>query len=85
MSTLDENQYCDAGYYCEAGSDVPNPELTPAIGDPTGQGNICQKGFYCPKGSATPTQCAAGTYEPRTGSAECQECPAGYYCEIECF
>jgi hypothetical protein len=43
-------------------------------------GDLCPKGHYCPRGTETPLLCAAGTYEPRVGSEECQVCPAGYYC-----
>jgi hypothetical protein len=43
-------------------------------------GDLCPKGHYCPRGSEKPTLCAAGYYEPRVGSEECQVCPAGYYC-----
>lgn len=46
---------------------------------------MCSEGNYCPQGSFEETPCAPGTYEFRKGSAECQECPAGYYCEEGCF
>lgn len=80
MSVLNVDQYCDAGYFCTVGSDIPNPIDLEAT-----KGDQCQPGYYCPTGSAEPTLCVAGTYEPRIASDECQECPIGYYCEEGCF
>jgi hypothetical protein len=74
----DENQYCDPGYFCNEGSDIPNP-LQNADGT-VDKGGLCERGYYCPRGSATMTPCAPGYYERREGSEECQECPVGYYC-----
>lgn len=70
---LNRNKICDAGYYCTEGATVPHPE------DGT-TGNICDVGNYCPSNSSSETQCAAGTYETRTGMDECQDCPEGFYC-----
>lgn len=72
--TLDaRNKQCDAGYFCTEGSETPYPE------DGT-SGNKCPVGHYCPTQSSEATECAAGTYETRTGSDECQTCPEGFYC-----
>ena len=82
-----ESGYCEAGYYCPAGS-------------VTKQGaGLCEEGYYCPAGSATKqgTPCPEGYYCPETylkkpcdagyhcpaGSTSIQkgmECEAGYYC-----
>ena len=62
--------YCDAGYYCPGGQDTPSP------GDLT-----CWKGHYCVVGSSLPELCPNGTYQFDAGRAECDICPAGYYCD----
>jgi hypothetical protein len=36
MSELTPNNDCYAGYYCNEGSDIPNPTL-----DPLGKGDFC--------------------------------------------
>lgn len=46
----------------------------------------CPTGHYCEKKAGTPTKCPAGTFndhEMGTSSADCQPCPAGWYCEGE--
>jgi hypothetical protein len=61
---------CFAGYYCEGGDAIPNP-------------NICPEGSFCPKGSYQPTPCPAGTVssgEGNTNSTSCAPCQAGRYC-----
>ena len=64
---------CADGFHCIKGNKVDKPNgSVPADGGP------CAAGSYCLKGLST--QCAAGTYEPRTGSSACQQCPAGYKC-----
>ena len=43
----------------------------------------CTEGTYCPPGSAAGTFCPPGTFTFRTNltsPAECEVCPAGYYC-----
>ena len=75
-----EDKKCYAGYYC--------PNLGVKANTPAATGNTipnaktCPKGHFCKTGSATPTICAKGYYEPREGSDDCQECPAGYYCPL---
>ena len=74
---LSRNKICDAGYYCLQGATVPYPidtTLPLAI-----IGNKCEAGHFCP-GLTAREECAAGTYESRTGSDACQDCPEGYYC-----
>ncbi|GIQ81354.1 hypothetical protein KIPB_002301, partial [Kipferlia bialata] len=70
---------CNAGYYCEGGSDSYSPT------DSTGNA-ICPVGHYCDAGSASPVQCPAGTYNPSTKGdsiSDCLACTAGMYCESE--
>ena len=67
------NKVCDPGYYCTEGAVKPHPD------DATG--GICPAGSYCPEASPEPTVCDPGFYETRDGSDECQDCPAGFYCE----
>lgn len=64
---------CSAGYYCLAGSTNATPSNATF-------GGLCPAGHYCPAGGWEPKPCADGTYEPRTGSSACQNCPAGYVC-----
>ena len=64
---------CPPGFVCREGTD----DFTKYP---------CPQGNYCPAGTSSPTQCAAGTYNPNTGGmsiASCRTCPAGYYCPIE--
>eukprot|EP00347_Sterkiella_histriomuscorum_P024098 403332318 len=85
---------CEAGYYCNAGSKVPNPIDNV-------QGNVCPVGAYCVEGSTAPVLCPIGTYNDKVGASslsfclQCPDerscltegtyspgdgCPAGYYC-----
>ena len=64
---------CDDGYVCLGRAMYAKPT------DGT-TGRLCQKGHYCIAG--VETQCAPGTYEPRLGSALCQNCPKGYSCGL---
>lgn len=70
-----KDKSCYAGYYCPVASGA-------VIGNTIPYPNLCPAGHFCLTGSATPTICAAGYYEPRTGSDACQECPSGYYCPL---
>jgi hypothetical protein len=47
----------------------------------------CPPGHNCPEGSAQPLACTGesgnsqdGVYQNQKGAAECEICPAGYYC-----
>ena len=62
---------CDAGFYCPGKShvSVPNPP------------NLeCPIGYHCPLGSSIPRACSSGYYTNHTQAAECQICPAGFFC-----
>lgn len=63
---------CDPGFYCPAGTDVPNPPATP-----------CPIGLYCPGGMGIPVPCNPGFFTNRTQASECLECPEGFYCVPE--
>jgi hypothetical protein len=68
---------CKGGYYCIEGATKPTP--TDGV-----EGDICSEQNYCPPGSYQQSNCPAGTYLPYEGAsslAECQQCPAGYYCD----
>lgn len=44
---------------------------------------LCPSGQYCTSGQESATNCAAGTYNPRSGagaSSDCENCPYGSYC-----
>ena len=84
----------DAGFYCPAGWVFPRTtepacstagwDLTSSKVLPTGKTRAIEwpAGNYCPAGSATPTPCAAGTYNAVAGqrvSSACLSCPAGKY------
>ncbi|KAE8591947.1 hypothetical protein XENTR_v10018612 [Xenopus tropicalis] len=69
---------CFEGYYCTAGSKLPNPEE-----ELSGRGGPCPSGHYCPKGSSVPIPCPLGTYSSKLklfSEDECTPCPAGHYC-----
>ena len=61
---------CDEGWFCPAGSTVPQPP-----------GNECLAGHSCPQGSPTETPCASGYYQPNVGQGACLICPDGQYCD----
>ena len=62
--------YCDPGYYCPGGQDTASPGQL-----------LCWKGHYCTSGSVLPVLCPNGTYQANEGRADCDLCPAGYYCD----
>ena len=64
---------CADGFHCIKANKVAKPNGSVAT-----DGKPCSAGSFCIKGKST--LCAAGTYEPRTGSKACQQCPAGYKC-----
>ena len=43
-------------------------------------GDECTRGHYCPSGSSLPKPCDPGYYVNRSQSAECDPCPARYFC-----
>ncbi|XP_077422977.1 uncharacterized protein LOC144052618 isoform X3 [Vanacampus margaritifer] len=73
---------CQAGYYCIAGVNFPNPDGNYSIG----VGGACPKGRYCPEGTSLPLPCPVGTYSDRlyvTDITGCSSCPAGQFCATE--
>ncbi|XP_072282810.1 uncharacterized protein [Pyxicephalus adspersus] len=70
---------CQAGFFCTAGSLVPNP---------SGNGNesfggVCPPGHFCPPGTSMPIPCPYGTFSDRrylSAESQCIPCPPGYYC-----
>ncbi|XP_028320851.1 uncharacterized protein LOC114474630 [Gouania willdenowi] len=70
---------CQAGFYCIAGVNFPNPDGNFS----TGLGGACPKGRYCPEGTSIPLLCPPGTYSNNfylTDAFGCNSCPAGHYC-----
>ncbi len=69
---------CAGGYLCFGKASSPTPTMLIEGGRP------CNAGYYCSLdatlGYTVELLCPAGTYEPRQGSAQCQTCPAGFYC-----
>eukprot|EP01022_Parablepharisma_sp_SALTPOND_P014589 TRINITY_DN199_c1_g1_i1.p1 TRINITY_DN199_c1_g1~~TRINITY_DN199_c1_g1_i1.p1 ORF type:complete len:4309 (-),score=431.50 TRINITY_DN199_c1_g1_i1:34-12960(-) len=69
---------CAEGYVCTGSATTATPL------DLTEGGRPCDEGHYCVLGPVggivVELPCPAGTYEPRKGSKQCQECPAGFYC-----
>ena len=43
----------------------------------------CGSGTYCPVGSATPTDCAAGTFNPNASAESCRPCVGGEYQDVQ--
>ncbi|XP_071807027.1 uncharacterized protein, partial [Asterias amurensis] len=70
---------CWAGYYCDRTATRPDP--TDGV-----TGDICPAGRYCGVGTgANPPSCPIGTFSNNTQLTavyECENCTAGYYCEI---
>jgi hypothetical protein len=70
---------CIKGFFCEAGSDVENPDGSTN----NGKGYPCPIGHYCLEGSLVPTPCPLGKFTLTEGSDEvtdCEICTEGYYC-----
>ncbi|KAM8904697.1 uncharacterized protein AB9W97_008232 isoform 6-T6 [Spinachia spinachia] len=70
---------CQAGYYCTAGVNFPNPDGNFS----TGVGGACPKGMFCPEGTSLPLSCPPGTYSYSlhlTDASGCSPCPAGHFC-----
>eukprot|EP00347_Sterkiella_histriomuscorum_P018896 403343756 len=70
---------CEAGYYCNEGSKVPNPIDNV-------QGNVCPAGSYCVEGSTAPVLCPIGTYNDKVGASSlsfCLQCPDERSCQTE--
>lgn len=66
---------CSAGYFCDGESTRPDHKQ-------------CPPGFYCPEGSESPVPCSPGHFNSERGKwqpADCQLCPAGYFCSGECY
>lgn len=74
-----ESGQCYGGYFCTAGSSVPNP--TDGV-----TGDICPAGHYCPNGTTTPQACSKGYYSNSTGntaSTDCELCtPGNHMCKL---
>ncbi|RUS80256.1 hypothetical protein EGW08_011985, partial [Elysia chlorotica] len=60
---------CDPGYYCPAGSTSATPANT-----------TCSEGHFCVGGQSAPETCPSGYYQKLPGQAQCDQCPAGFYC-----
>ena len=60
---------CDAGYFCPEGITVLRPTEY-----------SCSPGHFCLQGSHNQTGCPSGFYQPDWGQADCDTCPAGFYC-----
>ena len=81
---------CSAGWFCSEGSHEPKPgNVVYKYNDNSTEehvlvnvtyGGRCPAGFYCPEGASLPLQCLPGSFSNRSGSDECIECVAGYYC-----
>ncbi|XP_063762752.1 SCO-spondin isoform X2 [Eleginops maclovinus] len=70
---------CQAGYYCIAGVNFPNPDGNFS----TGVGGTCPEGTFCPEATSLPLPCPPGTYSNSlhlTDKSGCNPCPAGLFC-----
>lgn len=70
---------CNAGYYCESGSNSPTPDGY----SNTGKAYPCPIGYYCPAGTLLPVPCPQGKFRMTSGGqsvADCTLCQEGYYC-----
>lgn len=70
------NNMCDAGYVCNEGSDVPNPD---GVTDP-GMGTPCASGYQCPGLVIHQMECPDGFRTTESAQATCQPCDLGYFC-----
>lgn len=69
---------CQRGYHCTGGAKSPTPDGSSGSG-----GQLCTKAHYCLEGAADPVPCPAGTYNNITGQWACQQCEAGFYCQVK--
>lgn len=72
---------CVAGYWCNAGSPSPSPNLTDTVVTKAGP---CPPGFYCPSQTIEPSPCPNATLKNFYGGngnvEDCLPCPAGQQC-----
>ena len=64
---------CEAGYYCNGGSDTSRP-----FNDV--HGHICPEGHFCVEGSVYAQPCAPGSFASSPGQEACSACPEQYVC-----
>lgn len=70
---------CDAGYYCNSGSDSSQPSNFTS-----GDAGPCPVGHYCESGTQVPTPCPIGTFGNETllqAASDCTDCTPGYFCD----
>ena len=81
---------CPGGYYCsEYGLTAPNGPCSAGFYCPADQFQAspspsafeCPEGHFCIEGSFAPQRCPSGMYQPNSGSADCNLCPPGYFCD----
>jgi hypothetical protein len=70
---------CEEGYFCKLGSESATPYCDDEDWS-TCTAGVCPAGHRCPLETSDPIPCESGTWMNRTGAAECDDCPAGYFC-----
>ena len=86
-SRVEDCLKCTAGSFCVQGSDQPAtcPPGTFSNDDGITSENECEKcpaGYKCPgPGATAPDVCGIGSYS-RAGSADCEPCDKGHYCNL---
>ena len=72
---------CVAGFWCQAGSPSPSPNLTSTEVTKAGP---CPPGFYCPFHTVELSPCPNATFKNYYGGngnvEDCFPCPAGQQC-----
>ncbi|CUE73353.1 membrane-associated protein, putative [Bodo saltans] len=73
---------CAAGYLCEYGNVVPDPDTSTDILNRK-KGGLCPLGSYCPLGTTVKMPCTNQTVGYSLGlqsASDCSPCRPGYYC-----
>ena len=71
---------CPVGWFCPEGShSTCNPEYDSE--NCVTNMRLCEIGHYCPGGVEDQQPCEAGTWALSFGQSDCEDCPAGMFCD----
>ena len=84
---LNDCMPCLPGLQCpNEGTEFPTLPCTTGFLCPSGTSSAtqrCQRGYRCPEGTAEMLPCSPGTYQDELEMADCDPCPASFYCKVQ--